>query len=79
MTTRIECSFKLKHAIELKETTNSTATCILPEFIFNSNIIDGSDHWSLLLFKESLAIRHFKPKLKHGTNAIKELIFVLLI
>ena len=37
---------------------NSTVTCILPEFILNnSKIIDRSaDHWSLLLFKESLAI-----------------------
>ena len=55
---------------------NSTVTCILPEVILNnSKIIDKSaDHWSLLLFKESLAIRRFKPELNHGTKASKELI-----
>ena len=50
-------------------------TRILPEFIFNnSKIIDRSDHWSLLLFKEALAIRRFKPELNHGTKASKDLI-----
>ena len=43
---------------ETNEETNPTLTCILSEFIFtNSKIIDRSDHWSLLLFKEALAIR----------------------
>jgi hypothetical protein len=55
--------------------TNPTQTCILSEFIFtNSKIIDRSDHWSLLLFKESLTIRRLKPELNHGTKASKELI-----
>ena len=44
-------------------------------FIFNSSkIIDRSDHWSLLLFKEALAIRRFKPELNHGTKTSKDLI-----
>ena len=48
--------------------------CIVPEFILNnSKIIDRSpEHWSLLLFKESLAIRRFEPELNHGTKASKE-------
>jgi hypothetical protein len=36
--------------------------------IFRSLIliaIDRSDHWSLLLFKEALAIRRLKPELNH--------------
>ena len=57
------------------EETNPTLTCILSEFIFtNSKIIDRSDHWSLLLFKEALAIRRLKPELNHGTKASKELV-----
>ena len=52
-----------------------TKPIYLPEFIFNnSKIIDRSDHWSLLLFKEALAIRRFKPELNHGTKASKDLI-----
>ena len=49
----------IKSILELypDDQTNLSQTCILPEFIFNnSKIIDRSDHWSLLLFKESLAI-----------------------
>ena len=55
---------------------NSTVISILPKFILNnSKIIDRSaDHWSLLSFKKSLAIRQFKPKLNHGTKTLKELI-----
>ena len=37
------------------------------QLIFNNcKIVDKSDHWSLLLFKESLAIRRRKPELNHG-------------
>ena len=67
----------IKSILELypDEERNPTPTCILSEFIFtNSKIIDRSDHWSLLLFKESLAIRRLKPELNHGTKASKELI-----
>jgi hypothetical protein len=38
-------------------------TCMPAEFLFNNSktkIIARSDHWFLLLFKESLAIRRFK-------------------
>ena len=67
----------IKSILELypDDQTNLSQTCILPEFIFNnSKIIDRSDHWSLLLFKEALAIRRFKPELNHGTKASKDLI-----
>ena len=67
----------IKSILELypDDQTNLSQTCILPEFIFNnSKIIDRSDHWSLLLFKEALAIRRFKPELNHGTKAFKDLI-----
>jgi hypothetical protein len=50
----------IKSILELypDEETNPTLTCILSEFIFaNSKIIDRSDHWSLSVFKEALAIR----------------------
>ena len=62
----------IKSILELypDEERNPTPTCILSEFIFtNSKIIDRSDHWSLLFFKESLAIRRLKPELNHGTKA----------
>ena len=36
--------------------------------------IDLKHVWSLLLFKEALAIRRFKPELNHGTKASKDLI-----
>ena len=67
----------IKSILELypDDQTNLSQTCVLPEFIFNnSKIIDRSDHWSLLLFKEALAIRRFKPELNHGTKASKDLI-----
>jgi hypothetical protein len=66
----------IKSILELypDEETNPTQTCILSELIFtNSKIIDRSDHWSLLLFMEALAIRRLKPELNHGTKASKEL------
>jgi DNA-directed RNA polymerase subunit M/transcription elongation factor TFIIS len=67
----------IKSILELypDEETNPTQTCILSELIFtNSKIIDRSGHWSLLLFKEALAIRRLKPELNHGTKASKELV-----
>ena len=72
----------IKSILELypDEETNPTQTCrpILSELIFtNSKIIDRSDHWSLLLFKEPLAIRRLKPELDHGTKASKELVIFI--
>ena len=67
----------IKSILELypDDQTNLSQRCILPEFILNnSKIIDRSDHWSWLLFKEALAIRRFKPELNHGTKASKDLI-----
>ena len=47
----------------------------LYEFIMsNTKIIDKDKHWSLLLFKEALAIRRNDPALNHGLKASKELV-----
>jgi hypothetical protein len=44
-------------------------------FLYFQNFgILQEDHWSLLLFKEALAIRRLKPELNHGTKASKELV-----
>ena len=46
----------------------------LDDFILNNTvIIDKARHWSLLLFKEALAIRRQKPDLNHGVKASLEL------
>ena len=39
----------------------------------NTEIIDRDKHWSLLLFKEALALRRNDPALNHGLKASKEL------
>ena len=39
----------------------------------NCNIIDRSNDWSLLLFKEAYHIRRCDPSLNHGARASKEL------
>ena len=45
----------------------------LHDVIFdNTTIIDRASHWSLLLFKEALAIRQQNPTLNHGLKASKE-------
>ena len=36
-------------------------------------IIDKSNHWSVLLFKEALTIHQQKPVLNHGAKASQEL------
>ena len=41
---------------------------------YNFVIIDKADHWSPLLYKETLAIRRHKPRLNHGTKATRELV-----
>jgi hypothetical protein len=47
----------------------------MAEHVFhNTKIIDKSNHWSLLLYQESLAIQRYKPELNHGLKASKELI-----
>ena len=40
----------------------------------NTHVLDSSNHWSVLLFKEALAIRRCKPLLNHGLKASKEFI-----
>ena len=72
----------IKSVLELTpyNENNSAVTSILPEFILNnSKIIDKStDHWSLLLFKESLAIRRLKPKLNRGTKKLRKNLLYLI-
>ncbi len=47
----------------------------MAEHVFhNTKIIDKANHWSLLLYEESLAIQRRKPELNHGIKASKELI-----
>ena len=53
----------------------SDQTSIMAEHVFhNTKVIDKSNHWSLLLYQESLAIQRYKPELNHGLKASKELI-----
>jgi hypothetical protein len=61
--------------MELSPDSNNTINTHLIELTFrNCKIIDRSDQWSLLLLKESLAIRRRKPDLNHGAKASKELL-----
>jgi hypothetical protein len=49
--------------------------CSLTDLIFtNTKIIDKSNHWSLILYQESIAINRMKPFLNHGTKASKDLL-----
>ena len=53
----------------------SNPTSIMAEHVLhNTKVIDKSNHWSLLLYQESLAIQRYKPELNHGIKASKELI-----
>ena len=61
--------------MEISPDSNNTINTHLIELIFrNCKIIDRSDQWSLLLLKESLAMRRRKPDLNHGAKASKELL-----
>ena len=65
----------IKTLMELTPDCCNTIDTNLTQLIFdNCKIIDKSDHWSLLMYKESLAIDKGKPELNHGTKASKELI-----
>ena len=65
----------IKSLMELSPDSNDTINTNMTQLIFNNcKIIDKSDHWSLLLYKESLAIRRRKPSLNQGAKASKELI-----
>jgi predicted RNA-binding Zn-ribbon protein involved in translation (DUF1610 family) len=71
---------QFQHIIALLELypdddAKSDQTSIMAEHVFhNTKIIDKSNHWSLLLYQESLAIQRYKPELNHGLIASKELI-----
>ena len=45
--------------------------------LHNSTILDKEKHWSVLLFKEALAIHRQKPELNHGIKESRELIVFL--
>ena len=65
----------IKSLLELSPHLSNPICTNTTQLIFNNcKVIDKSDHWSLLLFKESLAIRRRKPILNHGAKASKELI-----
>ena len=65
----------VKSLLELSPDLSNTICTDKTQLISNNcKRIDKSDHWSLLLFKESLAIRRRKPELNHGAKASKELI-----
>ena len=56
---------RIKTIMELTPIQETNITCIPSDFLFdNCKIIDKTDHWSLLLYKESVAIRRLKPDLK---------------
>jgi hypothetical protein len=49
--------------------------CSKADLIFtNTKIIDKSNHWSLILYQESIAINRMKPSLNHGTKASKDVL-----
>ena len=65
----------IKTLMELTPDSSNTIDTNLTQLIFDScKIIDKSEHWSLLLYKESLAMHRRKPELNHGTKASKEVI-----
>ena len=65
----------IKFLLELSPHLSNPVCTNTTQLIFNNcKVIDKSDHWSLLLFKESLAIRRRKPILNYGAKASKELI-----
>jgi hypothetical protein len=74
----INCCEHFQHIKSLMEhspnSTNPINTNVTELIFRNCKIIDTSDHWSLLLFKESLAIRRRKPELNHGAKPSKELL-----
>ena len=67
----------IKALLELypDDDAKSDQTSIMAEHVFhNTKVIDKSNHWSLLLYQESLAIQRYKPELNRGLKASKELI-----
>lgn len=63
--------------LELSPEDHINFICVLTEVTFpNCKIIDKTDHWSVLLYKNALAIRRLKPNLHHGTKASKDIITI---
>ena len=61
--------------LSLPDTLCNNSSIELHQFLLaNTRIIDRDKHWSLLLFKEALAIRRNSPNLNHGLKATKQLI-----
>ena len=74
---RVERYLYYCYYIPADDDTKSNQTNILAEHVFrNTNVIDKSNHWSLLLYQESLAIQRCEPELNHGLKDSKELIIV---
>ena len=54
---------------------DSNIKCSLTDAIFNNtNILQKSKHWSLILFHKSIAINRLKPLLNYRTKAPKDII-----
>ena len=82
----INCCSGFQHLLDLQKLGNSlfddiptsTTTIIKDHIIYtelvrnNTRIIDKSNNWNILLFKESLNIKHRKPSINQGLKA-KEL------
>ena len=70
----------LKSLMELspdEQNSDETLETNLCDSAFNNFvIIDKAGHWSVLLYKEALAIRRQKPLLNHGTKATRELVII---
>ena len=60
-----------------EQNSDETLETNLCDSAFNNFvIIDKAGHWSVLLYKEALAIRRQKPLLNHGTKATRELVII---
>ena len=66
----------IKNMLELSPyNEDSNIKCSLTDLIFtNTQIIDKSKHWSLILFQESIAVNRLKLSLNYRTKASKDLL-----
>ena len=65
----------LKTLMELSPEMNTKIECNSTQLILNNcKIINKAEFWSLLLFKEALAIHRQNPSPNHGTKALKDLV-----
>ena len=65
----------IKSLLELSPYNNEVINTNITQFILkNCKITDKANHWSLLLFKGSLAIHQQKLELNHSAEALKDLV-----